>query len=173
MTRLTRSYTIANKIKIAQEALSCGKSLTAKKYNVPLSTLSGWVKTMDAMKDSPQKRTRRKMNLQNETQRKERAKYPVEEKILYDWFLAVRSRGVAVTPYLLESMMLAVMRMSASSHDGLELLSLLVSPSFITNSVSSFKASSRWQQGFLRRYNLSYRAATTSRFSNDSVDIGK
>ncbi len=116
---------------IADANASSVKS-AAEVHRIDPSMIYRWIKMEQKLIDAPKKKTR-KIGCGRSVQ------HPVKEEQLYDQFVSDRSNGLAVSCTDLRDRMLALTAVTDAD----------------------FKASSGWIKGFMRRFNLSLRQATT------------
>ena len=132
---LRRSFTVAQKLKVVKCASQWGQRKAVSLFQLAPSMVSRWCKSIEKLNCTP-KSVRRIGSGR-------RPRHPDAENLLSIWVKDERSKGLAVTL----SDVCVRMRSLTSAKDG--------------RTPNTFKASSGWLYGFLRRCKLSLRQITT------------
>jgi transposase-like protein len=132
MIKIRKSYTVEQKMRIIADANASNVKSATELHRIDPSMIYRWIKMEQKLIDAPKKKTR-KIGCGRTVQ------HSVEEVQLFHDLVSDRSNGLAVSCTDLRDRMLALT--AATDAD--------------------FKASSGWVKGFMRRFNLSLRQATT------------
>ena len=134
------SYSIEQKKVVVAYAKQHGRNKAAKHFNINGSMVGRWVKASLSWTTETNQKSKRVGSGR-------KAFYPEAEKKLYDWIIAQRKQGLAVT--------YAIIKIKMSN--------ILEEPEMIFlygNVMEDFKTSNRWISAFMKRYKLAWRRRT-------------